>query len=175
MTSTSVVALVSCSSKKRAHAAPARDFYTSDLFVKSFAVARRLAPATFIVSAKHGLVEPTAIVEPYDVALSTMTRAQRADWSARVVAALVAWDGWSPAATRYVYLFAGEVYAAPLRERFGAWATLSRTLGAPVDYVVIEPLAGMQIGERLGFLRRELKQPSLAAAASTSTEGARIE
>lgn len=61
------VGLVRCVKGKLSRAARARDLYTSPLFVGR----RRWVEATcdrwFIPSAKHGLVDPAAILEPHDV------------------------------------------------------------------------------------------------------------
>lgn len=77
--------LIPCGNAKLAHAAPARDLYTGSLF----RLARRFAEARgpwWILSAKHGLVHPDTVLEPYNV---TLQGPNREDY-ARVWATLVA-------------------------------------------------------------------------------------
>lgn len=79
------IVLVACAGKKLPHAAPAKDLYASSLFEKSRAYAEDRAAAWFILSALHGLVEPDAVIEPYDVNLNDMSAAARRAWSRRVI------------------------------------------------------------------------------------------
>lgn len=141
---TTMVGLVSCSSQKLRRAAAARELYTSALFQKSLAFAERTCAVTYVVSALHGLVELDQMLEPYDRTLAQMTRHDRACWAARIVVALIDEHG---ASAEYVVL-AGDAYAKPLRRAFG-------NVDGPggIDLIhpdqVHEPLAGLQIGERL--------------------------
>jgi hypothetical protein len=56
---------------------PAEDLYNSDLFYKS----RRFAQANFdswlILSAKHGLLQPDYLIEPYDQNLNSLSKVDR--------------------------------------------------------------------------------------------------
>jgi hypothetical protein len=72
-----VIALVSCSGPKLSHAAPARSLYASPLFRRANAYAARHFERWFILSGKYGLVEPEAIIAPYDVDVTHFTAAQR--------------------------------------------------------------------------------------------------
>jgi hypothetical protein len=56
--------LVSCVSKKRCTPAPAREFYTSDWFLKARDYVERDGSPWFILSAKYGLVSPSQILRP---------------------------------------------------------------------------------------------------------------
>lgn len=77
-------ALIACCSQKLAHAAPARELYTSDLFKKSVAWAEKHCDQWFILSAKHHLVKPDQIIKPYDLALSELRKnRERAKWECR--------------------------------------------------------------------------------------------
>ena len=76
--------LVSCVSKKLQHAAPARDLYRSTWFVLVRRLIERERAPWYILSAKHGLVHPDAVIAPYDQSLNTMRVADRRDWAARV-------------------------------------------------------------------------------------------
>jgi hypothetical protein len=73
--------IVSCTARKRERALPAEELYSSDLFFKS----RRFAQANFdswlILSAKHGLIEPGELIEPYDQKLGSLNKAERSSLS----------------------------------------------------------------------------------------------
>jgi hypothetical protein len=78
------VCIISCTAHKRDARMPAENLYSSDLFFKS----RRYAQANFdswlILSAKHGLIKPDQIIEPYDCNLGTLSAPERAKLSERV-------------------------------------------------------------------------------------------
>ncbi|HSR19510.1 MAG TPA: hypothetical protein VLL49_01230, partial [Anaerolineales bacterium] len=79
------IVLVSCASKKRNHRAKARDLYTSPLFVGNLRFAESLKPdSIFILSAKYGLLELDAEIEPYDLTLNHMSPALLRAWAGRV-------------------------------------------------------------------------------------------
>lgn len=82
------IGLVGCVKTKLDHAAPARELYSSPLFRGRRAYVERSCERWFILSAKHGLVEPHAVVEPYDVTLDSATPAERRAWSANVLVAI---------------------------------------------------------------------------------------
>ena len=80
------ICLIACRKEKLPHAAPAKDLYQSLQFKKS----RRWAEATFdrwyIVSGKYGFVDPEEVLDPYDLALQRVPKAERLKWSERVSA-----------------------------------------------------------------------------------------
>lgn len=129
-----IVGLVSCSAQKLDRAAPARELYCSALFRLSLAYATARADAVYVLSAKYGLVELDQVLAPYDLKLDALSAAGRRAWGARVAAELERRHG-----RRTVIALAGATYVHALRLH-------------GVD--VIEPLAGMQIGQRLAFLSR---------------------
>lgn len=59
----------------------------------------------FILSAKHGLLDPERMTEPYDKTLNTMGAVERREWAETVM------DALHPrlAGVRSVVIFAGEV------------------------------------------------------------------
>lgn len=131
------VTLVGCGGSKRPHAAPARDLYTSTLFRKSAAYAETLGP-WFIASAKHGLLHPDTVIEPYDVRLGSGRGAPPIHaWAEGLTAALLAAQ---PGLQRLTVL-AGETYVAPIR-----WHLRRTTVE------VCDPLHGLGIGQRLAWL-----------------------
>lgn len=83
------VVLVSCVKSKRPAPARAGDLYTSDLFQKMMAFARSLRPdAIYILSAKHGLLDPDRVIEPYEQTLNTMGSREARRWADEVVTQL---------------------------------------------------------------------------------------
>lgn len=133
------VVLIGCSAAKLGHAAPARDLYTSQLFRMSRAYCEARGDEWAILSVLHGLVLPGQGLEPYDVNFMRL-RAAGANaiqgWAARTRMQL---DVIFPGA-RFV-LVAGSDYR-------GAIAHLPAHRRE-------EPLAGLQIGERQSWLKRQ--------------------
>jgi len=137
----SSVVLVACGATKLEESAPASELYTGQLFRKARAYAERTGTAWFILSAEHGLLRPDTIVEPYDTRLPS-SKADRMAWGARAGAELEA--ELEELEVDELVLLAGRAYVEPIVEALqGTELTLS------------EPMAGMMIGERLSWLKRE--------------------
>lgn len=83
-TSSNTVALVACSKSKLDHAAPASELYTGQLFRAARRYVEALGVRWYILSAKHGLVAPTTILDPYNCSLSTLADDQRRAWRYQV-------------------------------------------------------------------------------------------
>src|SRR6516162_3433135 len=77
------IILVACCGPKLAEPAPAADLYVSDLFKKARRYAERRG-RWFILSALHGLLDPSAVIAPYDVTLKKMSAAKRREWGQKV-------------------------------------------------------------------------------------------
>jgi len=135
------IALIACSSMKREKPTRACDLYTSPLFRKSKEWALRRCRDWWILSAKHGLVSPEAVIAPYDLALKDKTLEEREEWRKSVGESLAA---VYPNGATFVWL-AGGLYMGALR-----------FIPRPNNYDHEEPMRGMQIGERLRWLNREL-------------------
>lgn len=135
------IGLVACSAGKLTEPARARDLYTSPLFRKASAYAAQTCDAWFILSAKHGLLRPDAILAPYDQKLGDLPALKREDW-ARQVRAQLARD-LRPYRHDQITLvaLAGKDYRAALDG---------------VLWPVEVPMRGLGIGQQLGFLTREL-------------------
>lgn len=79
------IGLVSCSKSKIEFRAPARELYSkSDLFKKALEYAEKNYDKVFILSAKHGLIDPDKVIEPYEKTLKNMTSLQRTIWQIKV-------------------------------------------------------------------------------------------
>lgn len=131
--------LIACCGRKLGHAAPAGQIYQSVLFKKSWRYALQRVPAgrIRILSAQHGLLEPDRVIRSYDATLNAMTPAGRRIWSAAVVRSL-ATQGWPD----HIIILAGS--------RYREWVDQ-----APPGVEIEIPMAGMGIGQQLGFLTRQ--------------------
>lgn len=139
------VGLISCVSRKRAYAAEARELYDSPLFVKARKYVENRCDTWYILSAKYGLLHPTRVVDPYEETLNTKTRAEREQWAQRV------WTDLHPhvRAGDHVVILAGERYREYLVPRLIQHGCL-----------VEVPMEGLGIGRQLGWLSKELPQPT---------------
>lgn len=79
------IGLVGCVKTKWIHPAPAQDLYISTLFKGRRKYVENSCDRWFVLSAKHGLVNPSEVIEPYDVALTEKSNTYRVDWSRQVV------------------------------------------------------------------------------------------
>ncbi len=131
--------LISCGKNKQPVRAPAAQLYTSPRFHLSVALPRRLGFPFSVLSAKHGLLEPDTLVEPYDASLASLSREERRVWAENVFTQLVTAH---PNVRRFVFL-ADDDYrddiVPMLQER-------------KVD--ILEPLLTFERSGRISFLRQ---------------------
>ena len=122
--------LVSCTNVKRDHEAPARMLYDeSPYFRKMRDWARSRGDPWYILSAKHGLVDPNEPIGPYDETGLSLSQSEQIA------------DQLSTRGVDRVYVCAGQAYLGTLTPALEAYG---------ID--VIDPFAGLQIGERLSKL-----------------------
>jgi hypothetical protein len=136
------IAIVGCGKRKLQRAAPARDLYNSNLFRLSLRHAESMCERVYVASALHGLLELDQVIEPYNRRLADLGgKKDRESWGTRVVGCVPLPKGPRP----LLLIYAGAEYADPLRVGAGrhGWA-------------VSQPLHGLQLGERLRWLSREL-------------------
>jgi hypothetical protein len=143
------IILVACSAGKGRAAAPARDLYTGDLFRKARAYAEAFGSRWFILSALHGLLDPSTVVAPYNVSLDTLPKAERDAWGARVFGQLRD-EGCH---TGPLVVLAGALYWDSIRDNQGRFPWLRDSS---------RPLARLGIGRQKAWLK---------AAVTTQTEG----
>lgn len=129
------VGLVACVAAKQSEPCHARDLYTSTLFRYSRAYAERTCDTWFILSALHGLLDPTTLVSPYNVTLTSASRIQRDEWGRRVGAQL----NLHARKAHQLVVLAGDAYLG-----FRPYTTL------PVEL----PLGRLPIGRRLQWLKQ---------------------
>lgn len=145
------IALVSCGKLKRNVPSAAQDLYLSSLFQKSRCYAERTANRWYILSAEHGLVEPSTVIAPYDNTLKGKRRAERSVWARRVYEQIC--KKVNP--TVNIVMLAGQDYCDGL-------VPLLRQRGHSVE----EPLEGLPQGRRLArldVLNNDAMRPRIAA------------
>ncbi len=138
------LALIACGKTKTPHPAPARDLYTGNLFraARRHVEAERY-DAWWILSARHGLVHPDDILEPYEAQMAGRTNEELRQWANIVDGAFrchrPGYGQWTQAGGELqVDIYAGAAYVEPLLAR---WTHLSWHIEVPHH--------GLQIGERL--------------------------
>jgi hypothetical protein len=135
------IVLIGCVKQKLQQPAEARNLYTSPLFRKERAYAEAAGCLWFILSAEHGLVVPTTVLEPYDLRLSSTPHDYRQRWGRRVVDQLR--EAVAPLTGKVIEVHAGSAYTNAIREGL-----------ANEGVVVVEPLQGLTMGERLAWYLR---------------------
>ena len=139
------VGLVSCVSRKLASAAEARSLYASTWFVKAREYVEAHCDTWFILSAKYGLVAPSAVIAPYEETLNEKSVAERRAWAERV------WIQLIP------HLHPGDRIVVLAGERYREFL-LPRLVqhGCTVEV----PMQGLRIGRQLQWLATELSRPA---------------
>ncbi len=135
--------LVACSYTKQEQAAPAKELYASPLFTMSRRYVERTGAGWAILSAKHGVVDPNDVIEPYNSYLAWWSTDERKAWAESLRPALLKRLAFWQATT--VVFLAGTLY----REHLSGWLY-------DQNIKVEIPMAGLGIGEQLGWLRTQL-------------------
>lgn len=136
------IGLVGCVKEKARVRSAAADLYRSTLFMGRRRFVERSCGEWWILSAAHGLVAPTTMLDPYDLALKDLGRAARRTWSDGVLAAI---DELIAPHPGDVF----EIHAGSEYRDFGLVDGLSAR-GSRVE----NPTDGMRIGEQLRFYGR---------------------
>lgn len=129
------IVLVACCGPKLTEPAPAADLYVSALFKKSRTYAERRG-RWFILSALHGLLDPTTIIDPYDVTLKKMPAQKRREWGQEVRVQMMR----AGLVGMPLVALAGADYVKPLIE---------------AGLTVSQPMKGYSIGKQLQWLNKE--------------------
>lgn len=143
------VGLVACCAEKDRMPNAARALYISDLFKKAYEYADRTCDHVYILSAKHGLVDPDEVLDPYDLSLNDMTKKERKVWAGDVLRRFYE-EFRVPHADKQieVVFFAGAKYREFLMD------LMHNTAGVTS---VTCPLIGLGIGEQKAWLKRQLQ------------------
>ncbi|MGB8385677.1 MAG: DUF6884 domain-containing protein [Dermatophilaceae bacterium] len=138
------VGLVGCVKQKTASPRSARDLYTSALFLGRRRYVERSCSEWWILSALHGLVFPEDVLDPYDVTLKDAGRAERRDWSNKVLAGL----------DDRARLRPGDVVEIHAGSEYRDFGLVQGLRHRGVNVVV--PAEGMPLGRQLAFYRDQV-------------------
>jgi hypothetical protein len=151
--------LVGCGKTKAAAPCPAKELYLGQLFRLARAHVEATGDDWAILSAKHGLVWPDDLVEPYEQRMHTSSEMRRW-WAGQVRTGYLFWvrkhDLFAPNPVSgrmeiwdgvRVCIYAGRDYIDPILE----WSGI-----APAS--IEQPLAGLGIGQRLKFFMDALEK-----------------
>jgi len=106
------IVLISCSSEKESTATTAEQLYTSSLFKKSLARAKKLNPdAIYILSGKHHLLPLDKVIEPYNQRVSHKKDENEA-WGAKVIEQL---KKVTDLQNDKFIIYAGKDYVTPIK------------------------------------------------------------
>lgn len=133
------IILIGCGKEKRPYPAMAQNLYTGNLFLARREYAIRSRRPWAILSAKHGLVLPAKLLEPYDYTLDTREAAQV--FANKVYGQLMLGaEGLELGEGDGFELHAGALYCEPL-------ATYLRDADVEVEL----PVKGLGIGQQLAW------------------------
>ena len=136
------IGLVSCVKTKRDEPAQPKDLYTSDYFDKMRVYAEQYHDEWYILSAKHGLLDPDGEpIEPYEETLRNYSKAQKREWASRV-AGQMRERGLLETGTTLV-IHAGKDYYVELLPHIE-------------DMAVEIPTEGLGIGEKQAWYKERL-------------------
>ena len=133
------VCLVACTSRKGDQPATAEFIYRSPLFSAARSYAEKRADQWFILSAKHGLLSPGDVIEPYNESLLSQSDTQRREWAKRVHEAFTT---RVPDGGRVIFL-AGSAYRSHLAPKF---ESEGRETAAP--------MSALGIGSQVAWLQK---------------------
>jgi hypothetical protein len=143
-------ALVCCGKQKLTVPSPAKDLYQSTLFKKTRAYAEKEYDGWLILSALHHVVDPDAVLEPYDVTLKKNEAGEWAKLTAEQLAGLIPHGS-------IVDYFGGALYEPVVQHLKG------------YGYSVGRPLQGLQIGQRLQWLTQRERASMLDRKSAKSS------
>ncbi len=141
MSSPEIIALVACVSKKGAVSAPAKELYQSPWFKAARRYVEHQGVEWFILSAKHHLMGPEQVIEPYNESLVGMKASQRQVWATLTAQQI---RQQIPQGTTLLVL-AGKNYREYLLDQLP-------------EYGSIVPMAGLGIGQQVQWLQQQVRQ-----------------
>jgi hypothetical protein len=150
------IILIGCGSSKLDAAAPASELYVGNLFRARREYAQQTGAPWAILSAKHGLVMPDRIIEPYDVRMPTRDD-ERYSWRMNVSSSLNQWlvrrlelATFQPPDDDHAHVWMD--YAEGLSIELHAGRSYVDPITLEIDASLIRtPLAGLGIGSQLAW------------------------
>lgn len=139
------IGLVSCVKTKRDRPAVPKDLYTSSYFRKMRRFAEKEHDDWWILSAKHGLLDPDGDpIDPYEKTLTNARVAERREWAQDVLEEM--WEAGLFKQPVVLVFHAGKAYYEPLLPEL-----------QKIESVEVEiPTAGLAIGERLAWYNERI-------------------
>lgn len=147
------VYIVGCGASKLDREAPARELYTGSLFVAARRHVEAMGATWLVLSAKYGTVEPHQKLVPYEQKLAKRGEDLRCWALSAASGALYLSSEWvdrergiplTPQPPRRFVFLCGVEYAGPVARMLESW-------GYPTE----QPLAGLQLGERLRWFKEQ--------------------
>ncbi len=83
------VYLLTCSRRKTENVAIAKDLYTSPSFIAARKIAEKEGAIWYIISAKHGLIDPEKKIKPYDLSLRSLSEIEKDKWTSNIVNSII--------------------------------------------------------------------------------------
>jgi len=135
------IALISCTKLKQTYQCEAQEMYLpSQLFKKaSYYIKQQNYNNWFILSAKYGLLNPSDLIESYDLTLNNMKSIEVKKWSQKVFNQLINYDIYE------IDFYAGEKYRKYLI-----------SLLEQRNIICNIPLKGLGIGQQLKFYKEAI-------------------
>ena len=134
------VVCIACVKSKRPQRSRVEDLYTSSLFKFSLRYARSLKPDhIFVLSAKHGVLQLSKEVAPYEQTLKNMRKRERLAWAERVLDQLRQWVDLDQ--DEFIFL-AGTRYRENLVPHIRHW---------------LVPMEGLAFGQQLRWLKQQVE------------------
>lgn len=134
--------LIGCGAEKQLVAARAAELYTSRYFEAKRLFARSTGMPWAILSAKHGVLSPDSLTQPYEESMENFTRWERREWAAGVALQIFEWQRYIGC----VAIVAGEAYLNPLT-----------ALLASINVRVVNPCQGLGIGQQMAWLKKNTR------------------
>ncbi len=134
-----VAVLIGCTVSKRNKPCKAGEMYIpSQLFRKSFILAKKTGLPIYILSAKYGLISENRIIAPYDLTLKLMSQTELDQWAISVAEQVKAIIGDGD-----LLVLASEIYL---------------TFARHINNKIINPLNKLRIGKRSQWLSKSIAE-----------------
>ncbi|MCD4671925.1 MAG: hypothetical protein K8R77_04600 [Anaerolineaceae bacterium] len=137
------IALVSCVKSKLPGPMPAGEIYCSTWFKKASAYAKSFADGWYILSAKYYVLDPTEVIEEYNLTLKTMRKAEKLAWSYHVLQQIQNFTNPGD----HLIILAGNDYRKYLTQPL-------KELGFTFEI----PMEGLRQGEQMMWLTQQLEE-----------------
>ena len=138
------IGLLASAKQKQPCASYAKDMYkASPLFSAAYQYTSQIYDRLYLLSAKHYLLHPDEVIEPYDAALNKMPAKERRDWAREVVIRMK--ERIPMHTVEAIYIHAGRPY----------WQYLIPLLEQE-QYQCFKPIKGMNVGEQQRWYRDQV-------------------